>query len=80
MLAAPIQTTLESGIELAEVTFCVVDLETTGGSPRDACITEVGAVKYRGGERIGSFQALVDPGDPDPAVHRTADRHRPTNS
>jgi DNA polymerase-3 subunit epsilon len=30
---------------LAEVTFVVVDLETTGGSPVGAHITEVGAVK-----------------------------------
>ncbi|MGZ4109247.1 MAG: DEDD exonuclease domain-containing protein [Actinomycetota bacterium] len=61
MLAAPIQTTLDQGIPLADVTFCVVDLETTGGSPKDSRITEVGAVKYRGGERLGSFQALVNP-------------------
>lgn len=66
MLAEPIQTTLDEGIPLGEVTFCVVDLETTGGSPRDCRITEVGAVKYRGGERIGVFQALVDPGEPIP--------------
>src|SRR3989442_7468898 len=46
--------------------FCVVDLETTGGSPNDSRITEVGAVKYRGGERIGVFQALVNPGEPIP--------------
>lgn len=31
MLAAPIQTTLDLGIPLHQVTFCVVDLETTGG-------------------------------------------------
>ena len=61
MLAAPIQTTLDVAIPLDQVTFCVVDLETTGGSPADCRITEVGAVKYRGGERIGAFQALVDP-------------------
>ena len=66
MLAAPIQTTLELGIPLHQVTFCVVDLETTGGSPADCRITEVGAVKYLGGERIGSFQALVNPEIPIP--------------
>jgi DNA polymerase-3 subunit epsilon len=48
------------GTSLAEVTFCVVDLETTGGSEADA-ITEVGAVKVRGGEVIAEFQTLVDP-------------------
>ena len=59
VLAEPIQTTLEEGVPLSEVTFCVVDLETTGGSPRESRITEVGAVRYRGGERLGAFQARV---------------------
>lgn len=51
---------------LFDVTFCVLDLETTGGSPRDCEITEIGAVKYRHGELIGTFQTLVDPGLPIP--------------
>lgn len=51
---------------LFDVTFCVVDLETTGGSPADCSITEIGAVKYHGGELIGTFQTLVDPGLPIP--------------
>jgi DNA polymerase-3 subunit epsilon len=63
---APVQTSLEEGIPLREVTFVVVDLETTGGSPRDSRITEVGAVRVSGGEREGTFQALVDPGEPIP--------------
>lgn len=50
------------GTPLYETTFCVVDLETTGGSPRDCEITEIGAVKYRGGELVGEFATLVDPG------------------
>jgi DNA polymerase-3 subunit epsilon len=66
VLETPVQTTLEDGIPLAEVTFCAVDLETTGGSPRHDSITEIGAVKFRGGERIGTFQTLVDPGTPIP--------------
>lgn len=44
-----------------------MDLETTGGSPASSAITEVGAVKYRGGERIGVFQTFVDPRQPIPA-------------
>jgi DNA polymerase III subunit epsilon len=64
--SAPIQTTLEEGLPLREVTFVVVDLETTGGSPRDSRITEVGAVRVTGGERIATFQALVNPGEPIP--------------
>ena len=57
------QTTIgDLGTPLAEVTFVVVDLETTGGSPRDSAITEIGAVKVRGGAVLGEFQTLVDPG------------------
>lgn len=51
---------------LYDVTFCVLDLETTGGSPASCQITEIGAVKYRGGELLGTFQTLVDPGLPIP--------------
>ncbi|MBA3361406.1 MAG: DEDD exonuclease domain-containing protein [Acidimicrobiia bacterium] len=51
----------DRGTPLYEVTFCVLDLETTGGSPRDCAITEIGAVKYRGGEPIGTFATLVNP-------------------
>ena len=57
----------ELGTPLSEVTFVVVDLETTGGSPAGAHITEVGAVKIRGGEVIGEFQTLVNPAEPIPA-------------
>ncbi|HEX6230707.1 MAG TPA: DEDD exonuclease domain-containing protein [Actinomycetota bacterium] len=66
MLADAVQTTLEEGVPLHQVTFCVVDLETTGGSPTDGRITEIGAVKVRAGERIGVFETLVDPGVPIP--------------
>lgn len=52
----------ELGTPLADVTFVVVDLETTGGSPKDSAITEIGAVKVRGGVVLGEFQTLVDPG------------------
>ncbi|MBW0102021.1 DEDD exonuclease domain-containing protein [Pseudonocardia sp. KRD291] len=52
----------ELGTPLREVTFAVLDLETTGGSARLHAITEVGAVKVRGGERVGELGTLVDPG------------------
>ena len=55
------------GTPLAETTFCVVDLETTGGSPADGRITEIGAVKVRGGEVLGDFQTFVNPLQPIPA-------------
>src|SRR4051794_21015448 len=52
----------ELGRPLRDVTFCVVDLETTGGSAAaGSMITEVGAVKVRGGEVLGEFQTLVNP-------------------
>jgi DNA polymerase III subunit epsilon len=57
----------EIGTPLRDVTFVVVDLETTGGSAIDCGITEVGAVKVRGGQVIGEFQTLVNPGEPIPA-------------
>jgi len=50
------------GAPLHDTTFCVVDLETTGGSPLTAAITEVGAVKLRAGACLGTFQTLVNPG------------------
>lgn len=50
-------------VDLSRVTFVVLDLETTGGPPGDgAGITEVGAVKVRGGQRLGEFATLVNPG------------------
>lgn len=65
--ARGVQGTLDDlGTPLVDVTFVVVDLETTGGSPADSAITEVGAVKVRGGERLGEFATLVDPGVPIP--------------
>lgn len=61
-LSVPHQGTFdELGTPLAEVTFVVVDLETTGGSPAASAITEIGAVKVRGGEVLGEFQTLVNP-------------------
>ena len=66
--AVAVQATFdELGSPLHEVTFVVVDLETTGGSPATCAITEVGAVKVRAGERLGEFQTLVNPGLPIPA-------------
>jgi DNA polymerase-3 subunit epsilon len=55
-------------VSLRDTTFVVVDLETTGGravakggAPADA-ITEIGAVKIRGGQVLGELATLVDPG------------------
>ena len=58
------------GPALHQVTFVVVDLETDGGSPDGAGITEIGAVKVRGGEVLGEFQTLVNLGRPVPPFIR----------
>jgi DNA polymerase III epsilon subunit family exonuclease len=43
------------------------DLETTGLSPQNACIIEVGAVKFSpSGEKLGTFQEFCSPGAPIP--------------
>jgi DNA polymerase-3 subunit epsilon len=61
-LRRPVQTSFdELGRPLREVEFVVVDLETTGGSPASSEITEIGAVRVRGGEVLGEFQTLVNP-------------------
>ena len=52
-------------LSLRETTFVVVDLETTGGRASGDghdSITEIGAVKVRGGAVLGELATLVDPG------------------
>ena len=51
----------DTSVALRDVEFCVVDLETTGGRNEFDAITEIGAVKYRGGEEIARFTTLVNP-------------------
>ncbi len=59
----PGQASLDDlGTPLTDVTFCIVDLETTGISSKKCAITEIGAVKLRGGECVGTFQTLINPG------------------
>lgn len=52
----------ELGTPLWDTTFCVLDLETTGGSRSDDMITEIGVVKVRSGECVGTFHTLINPG------------------
>lgn len=58
------QATIDDlGSPLAQTTFVVLDLETSGGVPHlGAHITEIGAVKVRGGEVLGMFQTFINPG------------------
>jgi len=53
-------------ISLTRLEYVVVDVETTGWSPQDARITEIGAVRVRGGRVLGEFSTLVDPAMPVP--------------
>ena len=47
---------------LSEITFIVLDLETTGASPTNGCaITEIGAIAVRGGEILEEFSTFVNP-------------------
>jgi DNA polymerase III epsilon subunit family exonuclease len=47
---------------LDEIDFVIVDVETTGWTPGEARITEIGAVKISAGHRLGQFSSLVNPG------------------
>src|SRR5690606_41169293 len=49
-------------LRIREATFVVTDTETTGARAGEDRIIEIGAVKVRGGEIVGTFQALVNPG------------------
>lgn len=67
METAPHQPSFDLlGTPLFGVTFVVLDLETTGLSPATDRITEIGAVKVRGGDVVGELQTLVHPGRPIP--------------
>jgi len=52
-----------AALSLRDTTFVVLDLETTGGAPDGGGITEIGAVKVRGGEVLGVLGTLVNPGE-----------------
>ena len=69
---------------LEEAHFVVVDLETTGLTPRTARICEIGAQRVRALELVDEFETFVDPGLPIPAevtritgIDRTATRGAP---
>lgn len=52
---------------LADLDYVVVDVETTGWTPQDSGITEIGAVRVRHGQVVTEFTSLVNPGIPVPA-------------
>ncbi len=47
---------------LPDTTFCVVDIETTGGRPPQHRVTELAAVKVKNGKVLGEYHRLVNPG------------------
>ncbi len=47
---------------LDEIEFVVVDTETTGLRPGSHRVIEVAGVRIRGGEVLGSYQSLLNPG------------------
>jgi len=51
---------------LRDLDFAVVDVETTGWSPDEAGITEIGAVLLRRGQVVAEFASLVNPETPVP--------------
>lgn len=65
-----------TGVDLGEVPFVVVDVETTGLSPRSDRVVEIALVRVEGGRVVDEWATLVDPGrDPGPTFihHITAD-------
>jgi DNA polymerase-3 subunit epsilon len=53
-------------VPLVKLAYVVVDVETTGFTPADCGITEIGAVRVRDGQVVAEFTSLVNPGTPVP--------------
>jgi len=64
--AGPEQGLAAGGVPLERLDFAVVDIETTGWTPEDSGITEIGAVLVRRGVVVAEFASLVNPGTPVP--------------
>ncbi|NPA74165.1 MAG: 3'-5' exonuclease [Epsilonproteobacteria bacterium] len=45
--------------EYKKATYCVVDIETSGNTPQNSQIIEIGAIKYQKGEVIDRFESFV---------------------
>ena len=61
MSEAAVPTDVRFILPKLETTYVIVDLETAGGKPIDAEITEIGALLVYGGEIVGEFQTLCNP-------------------
>ena len=51
---------------LHRMPFVIVDIETTGGSPKSSKITEIALYKHDGNQFLDEFQTLINPGMPIP--------------
>ena len=60
------QVVVNPGDKTTDDTFVVFDIETTGFSPEECNITEIGAVKIEKGEITGRFSTFVNPAQPIP--------------
>jgi DNA polymerase-3 subunit epsilon len=49
--------------KLKDQTFCIVDIETSGGNTRDGQMIEIGAIKYKNGQIIEKYESLVNTKD-----------------
>jgi len=64
---APSMVHRESAMNLSTLSYAVVDVETTGGSPRTGHrVTEIAAVIVRDGEIVEIYEQLVNPDRPIP--------------
>ncbi|MEM0951762.1 MAG: 3'-5' exonuclease [Cyanobacteria bacterium P01_H01_bin.74] len=56
-----LMTNTQNQTPLSEAVFTVIDLETTGLSPKKSSITEITAIQYQQGKEIAKFTTLVKP-------------------
>ncbi|PAF51231.1 hypothetical protein BKH43_03135 [Helicobacter sp. 13S00401-1] len=49
-----------ANLSLSKATFCFIDIEATGPRPAEDELLEIGALKCKGGEILGTFQSLIN--------------------
>lgn len=67
---------LKTKYDIFSSLFCIVDIETTGFSPKDSDIIEIGAIKYQNGNIVDKFESYVFSDDiPDKITEITGISH-----